>query len=176
MAILLETCQTSELSTTDLQEIRALLRSAFGPGFGDVSWQHALGGSHLIAVLHDQIAGHLSIVDRLGAIDGDDQVFSYIEAVAVRPDLQGLYVGTMLVAAVNVSIAASGRTALLASRLTGFYARLGWRVWSGPSYAKHGNGLLLPAAPRGEIMVFDPGGIVDIHAGISIEHREGDVW
>jgi aminoglycoside 2'-N-acetyltransferase I len=67
----------------------------------------------------------------------------------------------------------------LATSVQGFYERLGWQVWQGPTYVRTPNGDERTADEDGGILVLltprtPPD--VDLSAPISCEWRPGDVW
>ena len=60
----------------------------------------------------------------------------------------------------------------------GFYERLGWRIWTGPSSVRTDDGERLTPDEDGYIMVLltRASATVDLAAAISCEWRPGDVW
>lgn len=172
---------TNDLNTTQIADIRRLLWAAFankrGP-FTEDDWQHALGGTHFIAQVEGAIVAHASVVERELHIDGRPLRTGYVEAVATLPELQGRGHATALMREVNTLITGDFELGALSTGSQGFYERLGWRVWRGPSSVRTKQGdeptpdedgyilfLTTPATPP-----------LDLAAPISCEWREGDVW
>ena len=60
----------------------------------------------------------------------------------------------------------------------GFYGRLGWERWRGPTYVRRGDDLVRTPDEDAGIMVlrFGPSAGVDLAAPISSEARAGDDW
>ena len=68
--------------------------------------------------------------------------------------------------------------AVLSTGRNGFYARLGWKTWKGPLYARKENTLIAMPEEQGCVMVYTlpktpP---LDITAPLSIEWRELEPW
>jgi len=64
---------TTELTTAESGQIRALLWAAFEPddeGFSEDDWQHALGGRHFLVEVGDEIVAHAAVVARTIEIGG----------------------------------------------------------------------------------------------------------
>ena len=50
------------LTSGDRRALRALLGRAFGAGFTDDDWDHALGGTHVLGELAGALVAHASVV------------------------------------------------------------------------------------------------------------------
>lgn len=66
----------------------------------------------------------------------------------------------------------------LGTALFGFYERLGWERWRGPTYVRRSDGLFRSEEEDGQVMVlrFGPSSDLDLWAPISCEERSGDDW
>ena len=174
---------TDELSAPQIEAIRALLWVAFAKdedgAFTEDDWQHALGGTHFIVQVGATIVAHAAVVERSLHVAGVPIRTGYVEAVATLPQLQGRGHGTALMREVDALIERDFDLGALGTGSQGFYERLGWQVWRGPSSVR------TPSAPDqptpdedGYIMVLltpttPP---VSLEAPISCEWRPGDVW
>jgi aminoglycoside 2'-N-acetyltransferase I len=173
---------TAELTHDEISALRTLLWAAFQADedgeFTEDDWQHGLGGIHVIGVDDERIVAHASVVRRDIHVGGRPLETGYVESVAVEPAEQGRGHGTALMRDVGRIIAASYELGVLGTGEHGFYERLGWRTWQGPSYVRLPSGDERTPDEDGFIMVLatpiTPS--IDIHAPISCEWRPGDVW
>ncbi|HUG48077.1 MAG TPA: GNAT family N-acetyltransferase [Candidatus Limnocylindria bacterium] len=174
---------TDQLTSAELAAIRRLMDSAFGPepenSFDDDDWAHALGGLHFVLDVEGRIVSHASVVKRSLHVAGRPLRTGYVEAVATLPALQGRGHGSRVVAAVNEHVAAEYELGALGTGSVGFYERLGWKVWRGPTSVRTDGGDVRTPAEDGGILVlltpYTPSDL-DLHAPISCEWRQGDVW
>lgn len=175
---------TLELIETELAAIRALMDSAFASDdaderFSDDDWQHALGGIHFLAELDGRIVAHASVVPRELHLGGRALRTGYVEAVAAAPALQGRGLGTLVMHPASEHIRAVYELGALGTGEHGFYERLGWRTWRGPSSVRLASGNQPTPEDDGYLMVLETPstpGPMDLGAPISCEWRPGDVW
>jgi len=66
----------------------------------------------------------------------------------------------------------------LSTGLHGFYERLGWERWQGPTFVRQGSEAIRTADEDEGVMVLrlGPSRGVDLNAPISCERRPGDDW
>lgn len=174
---------TAQLTSAELADIRALMDSAFGPepenSFDDDDWAHALGGLHFVLDVDGAVVGHASVVERSLHVAGRPLRTGYVEAVATLPALQGRGHGTRVMAAVNEHIESEYELGALGTGSVGFYERLGWRMWSGPTFVRTEAGdVRTPDEDGGILVLLTPSTPwdLDLTAPISCEWRPGDVW
>ena len=173
---------TGELSTQQVDQIRTLLWAAFAAdehgGFTEDDWQHSIGGVHFIASVKVGIVAHASVVARELHVAGIPMRTGYVEAVATMPHLQGRGFGTAVMRRVNELIADQYRLGALGTGSQGFYERLGWKIWRGPSFVRTAHGVERTPDEDGYIMalVTPDSPNIDFEASISCEWRPGDVW
>ncbi len=173
---------TDELTAAEVAQLRALLEAAFAEdesgGFSEDDWQHALGGRHFVLELDGRIVAHAAVVERELRVDGRPLRTGYVEAVATAPALQRSGYGSALMRAVDAYIGASYELGALGTSSHGFYERLGWQTWRGPSYVCTEAGLQATPEADGFILVlFAPSSsAVDFTAPISCDWRPGDIW
>ena len=170
---------TGELTRAELTAIRALMSAAFGPRFTDPDHAHALGGRHWLIEDGNRIVCHAAVVTRILQIARRPIVTGYVEAVATDPALQGRGLGSQTMRAAGVHIRDGFELGALSTGEHGFYERLGWERWLGPTSVR------LPEGGT-ERTEDDDGGImilrtpstplIDISAPVSCEWRDGDVW
>lgn len=173
---------TGDLTPAEVAAIRRLLDAAFGEdpehGFAEEDWEHATGGVHFLAERGDQVVGHASVVRRELRIGGRSLRTGYVEAVATVPQVQGQGVGTAVMREVGPYIAAEFELGALGTGSQGFYERLGWTTWRGPSSVRTESGERPTPEDDGYIMVLRTPSTppLDLDAPISCEWRPGDVW
>lgn len=169
--------RTDDASSSELDIVRKFLTGVFGPGFDEVAWQHSLGGVHFVLRYQGQLVTHLSIVPRAIYINGRDMRAGYVEAVATASQFRGRWFGTSLAAAASAYIVSEFDIGALAtSTAISLYARLGWRIWSGKTFAER-HGEVIQVGPQGCVMILAPKGVeINIDGNISTNWRDGDVW
>jgi aminoglycoside 2'-N-acetyltransferase I len=174
----LEVRSTGDLPPVLLAEIRTLVDAAFAGRFSDEDWTHGLGGRHVILTERGSVVAHASVVPRVLEVAGRPLRTGYVEAVATAPERQGSGLGTQAMAAVTGLVRQEYELGALSTGATGFYARLGWERWQGPTYVRHGARTVRTADEDDGIMVlrFGVSAAVDLTSSISCEARAGDDW
>ena len=172
---------TAELTPGEIDAVRAILFAAFGDdpeeAFTEPDWEHALGGIHVVGDLDSRIVAHASVVPRQIHVGGWPLATGYVEAVAVQPGEQRSGLGTAVMRIVG-EIVADYELGMLGTGEHGFYERLGWRTWRGPSSVRMANGERATPEDDGYLMVLmtPTSPPLDLDAPISCEWRSGDVW
>ncbi len=173
---------THELTPDEVQVIRELLVDAFGTDederFEQDDWQHAVGGLHFVLEVAGSILAHAAVVERELHVDGRPLRTGYVEAVATARGQQGKGWGTRVMREVGSHIRDVFEMGALGTGSHGFYERLGWSIWRGPSSVRTDKGIRLTPEDDGYIMVLttDRSPILDPTTSISCEWRQGDVW
>ncbi len=171
--------RTEELTARERRGIRELMDRAFtDDGFDDDDWQHALGGLHFIVEVDGAVASHASVVPRQLEAGEVSLRTGYVEAVATDPTLQGRGFGTQVMGAAGAHIADAYEIGALGTGEFGFYERLGWRRWRGPTSVRTENGRERTPDEDGYVMVLatPASRALDWDAELSCEWRPGDVW
>jgi aminoglycoside 2'-N-acetyltransferase I len=177
--MLLREVDSAGLTTAELAEIRTLMDVAFEGDFADEDMDHGLGGRHFLAVVDGRVASHASVVMRDLEVDGRPFRAGYVEAVATAPDLQGRGLGTAVMRAATDHVVAAYELGTLGTGAFGFYERLGWERWRGPSAVRLSDGTLRRTPDEdGFLMVLrtGPSANIDLGASLTCEWRAGDVW
>ena len=171
---------TGELAVRGWQaRLRRMLDAAFDGNFADTDWEHALGGWHAVALDSGRPVGHASVVPRTIFVAGRGALRAgYVEAVATHPAYQGRGHGTRLMRAVASHLAGGYELGALSTGSSGFYERLGWRVWPGPTWVLTSTGPQRTAAEDGGVLVLTTPTtpVLDPTADIMCDWRIGDVW
>ena len=174
--------RTDELSPDQIRSIKDLMLAAFAEdehgGFTEEDWQHSIGGVHFLLLADDAIASHASVIERELHVAGIPVRTGYVEAVATAPPLQGRGYGSAVMREVNAHVAAYFELGALGTGSQGFYERLGWKIWRGPTYVRTPTGDQRTPDEDGYILVLRTPATrpFDLSSPISCEWRPGDVW
>jgi len=147
-------------------------------GFTDQDWSHAVGGVHVIAEAEGRVVAHASVVRRELHAGGHRLRTGYVEAVATRPSHQRQGLGSLVIGEVGELIDRTCRLGALATGVVGFYERLGWVAWEGPTSVRTAAGMVRTATEDGNVFVrlTPTSPELDLSAPISCDWRPGDVW
>ncbi|GAA4984288.1 GNAT family N-acetyltransferase [Pseudonocardia tropica] len=175
---------TADLGPDGLRALRALLDAAFPAGadgtggFDDTSFDHALGGVHVLAGPPHEPVGHAAVVARRVLHGGVALRTGYVEAVAVRPGRQGGGLGGLLMAEVDRIVRGGFRLGALgaADRAARLYRRHGWRRWSGPLAALTPDGVVDTPDERGAVHVLPVDAPLDPARALVCDWRDGELW
>jgi aminoglycoside 2'-N-acetyltransferase I len=170
--------RTAEATDDLLLEVRRLLDRAFAGDFSDDDWRHALGGWHVVVVTDGAVVAHAAVVPRLLEVGTRQVRAGYVEGVATDPGRQGEGWGTVAMTEVSALLHDEFEIGALSTGLPGFYGRLGWERWQGPTFARHGERRLRTEDDDDGVMVlrFDATSTVDLTSALTCEGREGDDW
>ena len=159
-------------------EARPLLDEAFGGRFADTDWEHALGGWHVLVTDGGTLVAHAAVVPRDLHVDGRPVDAGFVEAVATTPARQGEGLGTLALREVDRLLRRHHQLGALSTGAHGFYERLGWERWLGPTFVRTGEGAVRTPDEDDGIMVlrFGSTATVDLGAPLTCEARAGDDW
>lgn len=146
--------------------------------FTDADWDHALGGLHFVLEVDGRIAVHAAVVEREIRVGEQALRTGYVEAVATAPARQGVGLGSSLMGDVTAHIRDVFELGALGTGRHRFYGRLGWRIWTGPSFVRAPDGRHATPDEDGNILVLTTPTTppLDPTAPISCDWRPGDVW
>ena len=176
----LRVAHTADLTTQDLQAVRALLDAAFpaDEAYTEEDHEHALGGVHALLWEGEQLVGHGAVVMRRLMHNGVALRTGYVEAVAVRSDRRRRGHGDLVMEALERVI---GRGyvlgALSASGSAGaFYAARGWQAWTGTISVVTPHGVQRAADEEGGIYVLPGDAPLNSGSDLACDWRDGDPW
>jgi aminoglycoside 2'-N-acetyltransferase I len=176
----LSVCTSDQIPDADRERLWALWQAAFdGQGFDRDDEQHSYGGIHVLARSGEEILGHAAVVRREIVVGERPFETGYVEGVAVLPSRQRTGVGRAVMRLLMAELRARYDLGVLATGLAhGFYERLGWERWRGPSYVLTASGPVRTAEDDDGLMAlrFGPSAGVDLGAAIRCHDRSGDVW
>jgi aminoglycoside 2'-N-acetyltransferase I len=176
----LRTATTAELTTEELAALRRMVFGAFGGRFDEHDWEHMLGGIHVLVVEDGEPVAHGAVVGRVLVAGGREVRTGYVEGVATRGDRRGMGLATAVMRVVGRVIRGGYELGALAdgTRIPGFYQRLGWETWRGPTFVAGPEGPVRTAEDDGGILVLR----TPVTAGLEVtgalvgDWRAGDVW
>lgn len=141
---------------------------------------HAYGGVHvLMRAPGEAVVAHASAVPRTITFGGQPLTAGYVEGVAVVPRRQGLGLGAEMMARLGDLVRERWDVGVLGTGELGFYEKLGWERWRGPSYVLGADGARRRSADEdGSLMVLRFGASTGLDLGrpIMCEDRPGDAW
>jgi aminoglycoside 2'-N-acetyltransferase I len=171
---------TAELGAGELAALRRLVFEAFGGRFDEHDWDHTLGGVHVLAAEDGEPVAHGAVVPRTLETGGRELRTGYVEGVAARVDRRGRGLATAVMAEVGRVIREGYELGALGdgSGIPGFYQRLGWETWQGPTFVAGPRGRERTAEEDGSILVLrtPATGELDPTAPITADWRLGDAW
>lgn len=161
-----------------LAEIQRLVADGFAGDFSAEDWDHTLGGWRVVAFDAAGAVSHAAVVPRTIRVDDFPFRAGYVEGVATHPGRAREGLGAQVM--VDVSRLVRGRFELgvLSTGRTGFYERLGWERWHGPTFVRDAGRLIRTSEEDDGIMVlrFGPSQGIDLTTPISCDVRSGDDW
>jgi len=172
---------SADLTTVEWATLTELCVAAFHEPWDDY-WENIGPGVHVLAEDPERgIVAHAAIVDRL-LYPGELTLQSgYVEAVAVWPHVQRSGLGTQVMEIIDAMLDDRYELGALGTGSHGFYARLGWVDWQGPtSIRERDGGLTRSPSEDGDIMVRltpkTPRDL-DLSLPIAVQWRPGpEVW
>ena len=177
---LLRSVATAGLRPEELAAVRRMVFGAFGERFGEHDWDHCLGGTHVLAVEDGEILAHGAVVPRTLVAGERALRTGYVEAVATRADRRGRGLATLVMAEAAKVVEAGYELGALSdgTRIPGFYQRLGWETWRGPTFVAAPDGRERTADDDGSVLVLrtPTTGELDPAWPLRCDWRAGDVW
>ena len=181
MTVTVRGATTAELAPREIEVLRRMMAAAWEAAdgtFTDSDWEHGTGGIHVVVEEGGEILSHGSVVERTLEIDGVPVRTGYVEAVATWPPHQRRGYASLLMGEIGDIIRSQYELGGLSTPVPGFYERLGWELWRGPTFVRTPSGLERTADDDGGIMILrtprSPS--LDLNVSIACEWREGDVW
>ncbi len=177
------TVHSRDADSDELRAAEQLVKQSFGSEFRENDWRHGLGGTHVF-VSRDTttLLAHAAIVPRVILHVTNALQVGYVEAVAVRSDVQGRGLGRLLMDQVESIVRTNHQLgALNAVRdAVEFYLHRGWTLWTGATAAVNSTGgIVTTDSAEDRIMLLDSGlnsMDVDQSSVLTCDWRQGDLW
>jgi aminoglycoside 2'-N-acetyltransferase I len=178
----LRVLSTEDLEPELLDELTALCEAAFREPFAPV-WERVGPGIHVIGFEAGRVVSHAMIVDRriwLGHEPDQALDVGYVENVATWPEQHGRGHGTAVMREITRLIDEEYALGALATGSNGFYERLGWETWRGPTYVRMLDGQRVRSAGEdGDVMILrtrrTPADL-DLTGPIAVDWRPEEPW
>ena len=138
----LRTALSDQLTPERLDELTRLCEAAFEEPF-TANWERVGPGVHVMAEVDGRVVAHAMIVDRRIYVGDEMDVAldaGYVEHVATLPELHGTGHGSTVMREINRIIRDEYALGGLGTDSTGFYQRLGWETWLGPTAVRTPDG------------------------------------
>jgi aminoglycoside 2'-N-acetyltransferase I len=181
--IRVRTVQSRDADRDELCVAEQLVKQSFGTGFRDDDWRHGLGGTHVF--VNDDIntlLGHAAVVPRVLRHRTIALRVGYVEAVAVRSELQGRGLGRVLMDHVESIVYANYQLGALNAidNAVPFYIHRGWTLWTGATAAIDRAGdIIATTNDEDRIMLLSStlhSREFDQSAVLTCDWRPGDLW
>lgn len=179
-AVHLQTVQSIDLSRDELELLREFLDEAFEGLFEDDDWSHTVGGVHVLVREGSLIVAHAAVVGRTLWADGRALATGYVEGVATLADRRGEGYATQVMQEAGRQIRQRYELGALSdgTGIPGFYERLGWEQWQGPTFVASPDGRVRTADDDDGVMVLrtPSTGDLALSSPLTCDWRSGDVW
>jgi aminoglycoside 2'-N-acetyltransferase I len=169
---------TGTLPSQQLDAFRTLLDTAFNGEFSEHDWAHALGGLHVWIAAPGRLVSHGALIERTLVCNDQRLCVGYVEAVATLPEARGQGYGTAIMRYLGDIIREQHRLGGLSTGKPGFYERLGWERWVGPTFVDRPGGRERTSEDDGGVMILRTprSPAIDVGGRIVCDWRPGDVW
>lgn len=167
----------------ELRVAEQLVKQSFGSGFRDDDWHHGLGGTHVF--VNDDtntLLAHAAVVPRVIRHGTNPLRVGYVEAVAVRPDLQGRGLGRVLMDQVESILHANYQLGGLNAieNAVPFYLHRGWTLWTGATAAIDRTGRSIATDNADDRIMLRNSRLnnhdIDQSLMLTCDWRSGDLW
>ncbi len=170
---------TAQLTAAELSALYALFSAAWPDGaFTDDDFAHGMGGTHWLAEVDGAIVSHASVVSR--RLEAGDRALrtGYLEAVATMPAFERRGYGSMVVRAAMKYLMPRFELGALSTSVPGFYLRLGWQPWRGPTSVRAASGVERTEDDDGGIFILRTPSTppLTLDEPLICDWRSGDVW
>ena len=171
----IERVNSAALLASQVDAIRMLCDAAYETS--TAPYFESLGpGEHLLGTRDGTVVSHLMWVTRWLQPRGQTLLrTAYIEMVATAPEHQRRGYASALLSHV-VPLLRTFDLAALSPATDSLYARLGWRFWRGPLFARKEDRLVPTPEDRIMILRLPRTPVLDLDLPLSVEWRIGEVW
>lgn len=169
---------TAQLPPATRRAARIMVGRAFGDGFTDEDWDHALGGLH--ALVHDggELVAHGSVVQRQLLLGDRTLRAGYVEAVAVAAPARRQGYASAVMSALEDIVRAGYDIGALSATEGGavLYRARGWQPWRGTTWALTPEGRRRTEEDDDAVFLLPGGGPLVLDGELTCDWRAGDLW
>ena len=173
---------TEDLDPVLFGHVNALCEAAFEEPFGPV-WERVGPGIHVVAEVDRRVVAHAMVVDRRLYLGHETDLAldaGYVENVATDASVRSRGHGSLVMLEINRIVAEEYVLGALSTGSRGFYARLGWESWRGPTFVRMADGQRIRSPDEDDgVMVLrtprTPAGL-DLAAPIAVDWRADAPW
>jgi aminoglycoside 2'-N-acetyltransferase I len=168
---------SDRLSERDEAMLWELCRQGWAD-FSKLEWDHMVPGLHVLLEEEGAIASHAAVVERALHVGDRPVRTGFVENVVTRTDRRGRGYATSVMRAVDEHVAATYELGALDTGVHGFYERLGWERWRGPTFVRTAEGPRRTPEEDDAVMVLRTPATppIDVTEPISCDWRPGEVW
>lgn len=178
----LRTALSDQLGPELLDELTRLCEAAFQEPFA-ANWDRVGPGVHVMAEVDGRVVAHAMVVDRRIYVGDEMDVAldaGYVEHVATLPEVGGQGHGSTVMREINRIIQDEYAIGGLGTGSIGFYERLGWETWLGPTSVRMPDGERVRSpGDDGHVMILrtprTPATLA-LGAPIAVDWRAGEPW
>ncbi len=164
------------ISETLKRDIITLINRAYEEDLAAL-FETFIDAMHILGYFDGLLVSHALWVTRYLQVSANPAMrTAYVELVATEPDYQNRGFASSIMQYLIGEIKNYDLAALSPSSVE-YYARLGWELWRGPLFIRTENALI-PSPMDEEVMIFRLPNTppLDLHAPLSAEWREGELW
>ena len=132
---------------------------------------------HVIAYENDVLVSHACSAERWLEAEGLPPLrTAYVDAVATEPALQGRGFGAAVMRRFALEAAGYELNALASDRAVGFYEKLGWELWRGPTAVRRAQGV--EPTPGENVLILRTASTpaLDLTARLIADERAESAW
>jgi aminoglycoside 2'-N-acetyltransferase I len=167
---------TAALTAADRAEIVALCNRAFAHDRFTTLFDYVTASMHVLATVEGALVGHACWALRWLEPEGLPPLrTAYVDAVATEPAFQGRGIGSAVMQRLAREAAGCKLQALSTDAAAGFYERLGWERWRGPTAGRTPRGL----QPTDDLILIRRTATtppLDLSSRLTADDRGGTPW
>lgn len=167
--------ESSRLSPDDRERIITLCTESFGQDYRPLI-DSLSDATHVIGCHQGLLVSHALWVTRWFQVEEEPLMkTAYIEAMVTDPFYRDRGYASMVLNRL-VEELSDFELAALRTGFPEFYLRLGWQIWEGPTFIRTQEGMTLTTGEPIMVLTLPNSPDIDIHASLSAEWREGELW
>lgn len=173
----IEIVPTAWLDPETRASARRLCDGAFR-NYNDETWEHALGGIHVLVWHQEELVAHGAVVLRRLIHGGRTLRTGYVESVAVRAENRRQGLGGRVMESAEAVIRGGYELGALSASEAGapLYAARGWHRWQGRTWGLTPDGTVRTEEEDDSVFVLPVGDPLDRSGELTCDWRPGYLW